>query len=123
LYVRTLFYWVCVLSLYSFFFNGSGDHRALHSFPTRRSSDLSRSAGCFARFSAARTAATFDVTPVEVSLWTRSTARSWWAESISSDRKSTRLNSSHVAISYAVFCLKKKKKDRQREYERHRSRA
>src|SRR5690625_6450852 len=27
------------------------------------------------------------------------------------DRKSTRLNSSHVAISYAVFCLKKKKLD------------
>src|SRR5690625_6045919 len=27
------------------------------------------------------------------------------------DRKSTRLNSSHVAISYAVFCLKKKKPD------------
>src|SRR6266496_5163580 len=27
-----------------------------------------------------------------------------------SDRKSTRLNSSHVEISYAVFCLKKKKK-------------
>src|SRR5690625_7354156 len=26
------------------------------------------------------------------------------------DRKSTRLNSSHVAISYAVFCLKKKRK-------------
>src|SRR5690625_6800780 len=32
----------------------------------------------------------------------------WW-EPI--DRKSTRLNSSHVAISYAVFCLKKKKKN------------
>src|SRR5690625_7106663 len=30
------------------------------------------------------------------------------------DRKSTRLNSSHVAISYAVFCLKKKKKQRER---------
>src|SRR5207253_7621952 len=30
----------------------------------------------------------------------------WWEI----DRKSTRLNSSHVAISYAVFCLKKKKK-------------
>src|SRR5215510_1685407 len=29
----------------------------------------------------------------------------------SRDRKSTRLNSSHVAISYAVFCLKKKKND------------
>src|SRR5690625_6881382 len=28
------------------------------------------------------------------------------------DRKSTRLNSSHVAISYAVFCLKKKKNKR-----------
>src|SRR5437870_8919252 len=28
------------------------------------------------------------------------------------DRKSTRLNSSHVAISYAVFCLKKKNKHR-----------
>src|SRR3989442_9974075 len=28
------------------------------------------------------------------------------------DRKSTRLNSSHVRISYAVFCLKKKKKQR-----------
>src|SRR5690625_6702095 len=30
------------------------------------------------------------------------------------DRKSTRLNSSHVAISYAVFCLKKKKKRNKR---------
>src|SRR5437667_10733824 len=30
------------------------------------------------------------------------------------DRKSTRLNSSHITISYAVFCLKKKKK-KQRE--------
>src|SRR5690242_21383940 len=28
------------------------------------------------------------------------------------DRKSTRLNSSHMSISYAVFCLKKKKKDK-----------
>src|SRR5690606_40292122 len=32
------------------------------------------------------------------------------ALSLSTDRKSTRLNSSHVKISYAVFCLKKKKK-------------
>src|SRR5438034_7538280 len=31
--------------------------------------------------------------------------------SSASDRKSTRLNSSHTVISYAVFCLKKKKKD------------
>src|SRR5438034_11315070 len=35
-------------------------------------------------------------------------------ELISEDRKSTRLNSSHTVISYAVFCLKKKKKDKQR---------
>src|SRR6266508_5277293 len=45
----------------------------------------------------------------------------WWVEphrgeparpyvGLGGDRKSTRLNSSHVAISYAVFCLKKKKK-------------
>src|SRR2546426_7844546 len=33
----------------------------------------------------------------------RACARGW------SDRKSTRLNSSHLVISYAVFCLKKKK--------------
>src|SRR5256885_12964204 len=31
--------------------------------------------------------------------------------SFGKDRKSTRLNSSHLVISYAVFCLKKKKKD------------
>src|SRR5437764_13279353 len=32
------------------------------------------------------------------------------------DRKSTRLNSSHRCISYAVFCLKKKKKRKQEEH-------
>src|SRR5688572_31303109 len=32
------------------------------------------------------------------------------ADTFGSDRKSTRLNSSHSQISYAVFCLKKKKK-------------
>src|SRR2546426_7747386 len=43
----------------------------------------------------------------------------------SGDRKSTRLNSSHLVISYAVFCLKKKKKntidynDNQREHHVH----
>src|SRR2546430_13608915 len=34
------------------------------------------------------------------------------------DRKSTRLNSSHSQISYAVFCLKKKKNDRSHRYRR-----
>src|SRR2546427_3470902 len=33
------------------------------------------------------------------------------AESVRRDRKSTRLNSSHSQISYAVFCLKKKKNE------------
>src|SRR5256885_5579799 len=36
------------------------------------------------------------------------TATPVWAQA---DRKSTRLNSSHLVISYAVFCLKKKKKN------------
>src|SRR2546430_12723560 len=36
------------------------------------------------------------------------------------DRKSTRLNSSHSQISYAVFCLKKKKK-KEKEVPKHRS--
>src|SRR5438067_5842117 len=35
------------------------------------------------------------------------------SDSVSKDRKSTRLNSSHVSISYAVFCLKKKKTPRE----------
>src|SRR5436190_16843561 len=47
--------------------------------------------------------------------WTVGRARRPWsvdraARSVKLDRKSTRLNSSHTVISYAVFCLKKKKK-------------
>src|SRR5687768_18091150 len=48
--------------------------------------------------------------------WSKARRRSWricsppsWHEG---DRKSTRLNSSHGYISYAVFCLKKKKKQK-----------
>src|SRR3712207_5252819 len=37
-----------------------------------------------------------------------------FASSIWADRKSTRLNSSHANISYAVFCLKKKKKNKKK---------
>src|SRR5438874_2947967 len=37
------------------------------------------------------------------------------------DRKSTRLNSSHVEISYAVFCLKKKKKKRRKNNQQTRT--
>src|SRR5437899_8005404 len=35
------------------------------------------------------------------------------------DRKSTRLNSSHLGISYAVFCLKKKKKKKKQKIKKH----
>src|SRR5471030_3440883 len=35
------------------------------------------------------------------------------------DRKSTRLNSSHLGISYAVFCLKKKKKNENHFYQKN----
>src|SRR5690606_42021946 len=38
------------------------------------------------------------------------------------DRKSTRLNSSHVKISYAVFCLKKKKKKQSTHITQHATR-
>src|SRR5215212_10468840 len=42
-------------------------------------------------------------------------ATSWsWRPGPARDRKSTRLNSSHLGISYAVFCLKKKKKKKQK---------
>src|SRR5699024_11382027 len=40
------------------------------------------------------------------------------ADSTDLDRKSTRLNSSHVSISYAVFCLKKKKTPTHNTYSR-----
>src|SRR5690242_21296910 len=38
-------------------------------------------------------------------------------EAEQADRKSTRLNSSHMSISYAVFCLKKKKKKKRRQHD------
>src|SRR2546422_11125601 len=42
-----------------------------------------------------------------------------FADAIVRDRKSTRLNSSHGYISYAVFCLKKKKKKNKQIIEQH----
>src|SRR3989449_7571780 len=42
------------------------------------------------------------------------TTNKWTNGQITVDRKSTRLNSSHGYISYAVFCLKKKKKNNKR---------
>src|SRR5437868_8263300 len=79
-----------------FFFYCSGAHRDLHSFPTRRSSDLQPS-----RHLALRVVAELG----QQLLLLREQPLGAAVE----DRKSTRLNSSHVSISYAVFCLKKKK--------------
>src|SRR5438034_8512474 len=94
-------------------------HRDLHSFPTRRSSDL---------MSNTRNTPV-EVLEMEYPLRVRSYAlrrgsggagRWTGGEGVirefmalapveARDRKSTRLNSSHTVISYAVFCLKKKK--------------
>src|SRR5688500_19188375 len=81
-----------VIHTSGFLFYCYGDHRALHSFPTRRSSDLNEVASQIDR---ARHAERDREDPI--------------SRSRSADRKSTRLNSSHLVISYAVFCLKKKK--------------
>src|SRR5688572_33228644 len=55
----------------------------------------------------------------ERSSWTRKRPtlrrRRSTASCVARDRKSTRLNSSHSQISYAVFCLKKKKKQDKRQ--------
>src|SRR5438034_5793110 len=77
------------------------DHRDLHSFPTRRSSDLP-GAGHHDRHSTEAT----DVGRITKSCFAKSGG--CWECRNRSDRKSTRLNSSHTVISYAVFCLKKK---------------
>src|SRR5688500_19811919 len=92
-----------LLLLYIFTLNCTIDHLDLHSFPTRRSSDLAKSLST--RLSSA---------PLCVS---SAPSNSSCSDRIPTrrqellDRKSTRLNSSHLVISYAVFCLKKKKKE------------
>src|SRR5207244_9922593 len=92
--------------------------QSVHSFPTRRSSDLALAVlqGAFAAMGGSvpsDSTANGTVTTVagsqtesgSVIILTRGTDQT--SEQI--DRKSTRLNSSHQIISYAVFCLKKKK--------------
>src|SRR5436853_5930141 len=81
-----------------FFFYSSVDHRDLHSFPTRRSSDLPDD-----EHARQRRALLHD------NLMADAVANVVQRNAVS-DRKSTRLNSSHLGISYAVFCLKKKNK-------------
>src|SRR5688572_32744325 len=77
------------------FVHDYGAHRALHSFPTRRSSDLGHASP-----------------PAASSMTQRRRGTTRMGRLVFAccppDRKSTRLNSSHSQISYAVFCLKKK---------------
>src|SRR5690349_22096989 len=74
--------------IFSFFFPCYSDRRGLHSFPTRRSSDL-------------RAREVLEPHPQDH-------RPAHPVSRAQPDRKSTRLNSSHVEISYAVFCVKKK---------------
>src|SRR5205807_7344525 len=101
----------------------SGDLLDLHSFPTRRSSDLEAVVAVICRVAVVAVVAVqveelialvivqveelivLVIVPV-VAL----TVLVVEADTMVEDRKSTRLNSSHLVISYAVFCLKKKKK-------------
>src|SRR5699024_11278063 len=108
-YISSLYF--ILLFLFSLFCS----HRDLHSFPTRRSSDLTN-----------LTILTMSLPPfilheiVLKSAYRLYKIYEYLLRHISTlqyglvpfqkqtDRKSTRLNSSHVSISYAVFCLKKK---------------
>src|SRR5947208_5746982 len=89
---------------YSVFFLSYSDHRYLHSFPTRRSSDLHPAGFSGVRQDGAGSPARHGASAV----WPHGANR---AAGSGADRKSTRLNSSHQIISYAVFCLKKKSKN------------
>src|SRR5439155_21280539 len=92
-------------SLSSMFFKCSGDPQALHSFPTRRSSDLGGDLDD--RLQQAQLQGARGVGHGASGLGELVRGGQFAV----GDRKSTRLNSSHVAISYAVFCLKKKSTD------------
>src|SRR5690606_41752221 len=102
---------------------GRGDHRLLPAFPTRRSSDLPAGRRRFVQAAAilgsdrlgkAQRVATRVASPARSR--SRNPSKQGRVDVIRrseiGDRKSTRLNSSHVKISYAVFCLKKKRANR-----------
>src|SRR5207253_9840376 len=106
-----------------FSLHSSRPHRATHSFPTRRSSDLCDMS--------VRMQGSVEEVRVRAAIMTLANCSISWSDELTYlpssrirlmqqcmppgnppmrpldiDRKSTRLNSSHVAISYAVFCLK-----------------
>src|SRR5438445_11375712 len=98
-------YVVVHLFVMSFFFYSYCAHRDLHSFPTRRSSDLKNPVRQFLGRALMKLGLLYmsdkKITQIDDEMRRRKVGK---------DRKSTRLNSSHANISYAVFCLKKKRK-------------
>src|SRR5437899_6116392 len=90
------------------------DHRVLHSFPTRRSSDLSpwktRAPRRWRPIEGRGMVWHFGPPPAALESDDYCDAAVTGTK-CGRDRKSTRLNSSLLGISYAVFCLKKKKKN------------
>src|SRR5690606_41545320 len=112
----------CAL-IFSCYSDSCYDPPHLQSFPTRRSSDLRAlhlvRPGRLARGSRGDSAASTCVQNLigipRCCWWPVSTTGTSLAIACTPrrlDRKSTRLNSSHVKISYAVFCLKKKTQQR-----------
>src|SRR5207245_10614193 len=97
----------------SFFYSSRRLPRPLHSFPTRRSSDLSHGAGRDLHRRAVAPVAHQHVEAL-VARFPGEAAGVPGLRRAGVDRKSTRLNSSHGSISYAVFCLKKKKHEARR---------
>src|SRR5207248_8221716 len=104
-----------------FSFYGSVPHLALHSFPTRRSSDLGRGpawrpgrmgnpATRKCRRERRRWRGPHRLEAIASKAPAGPSNSDGHTPALPPDRKSTRLNSSHRTISYAVFCLKKKKK-------------
>src|SRR5437588_7497218 len=95
--------------LTTLFAYGAADHPDLHSFPTRRSSDLRARAAGGRRDRAPDDRAGWPLVRGHARRRRLSFGRSRVLAPVrAADRKSTRLNSSHTVISYAVFCLKKK---------------
>src|SRR5690606_41596523 len=87
---------------------------AQHSFPTRRSSDLERATIMYADLDQSTALVEnhhwyFAAEVYKTFLYAATRLANNAGGTVVGDRKSTRLNSSHVKISYAVFCLKKKK--------------
>src|SRR5205807_7349304 len=95
------------------------DSRDLHSFPTRRSSDLwltttssslATSASIAGVLAASSNPTSRQTSPPTFPSWNWRSVRLVFPRNMHSkrDRKSTRLNSSHLVSLYAVFCMKKK---------------